>query len=279
MSKKEKENPSGTPNRLIRTVLRIGRIKIGLILLACIATVVGVSQSGKLAPQQREAGKKVSHNPLLTPSEPTRTSKADATVAEQYAAEAVQPGKAGIRKGGPADLSHLIEGSELIVRGLTKSVTDGIENGVPYTEVTIQVKDALRGEFGKEYTFRQFGLTAPRKVNGKIFLAASPEGWAKYAVGEDVLLFLYPRATKTGLRTTAGLGQGKIKIESGNARSTFNNDRLFDGVEVDTTLNDAENRLVGSKGGAVNAESLISFVRRAVKENWVERRVMRNAKK
>jgi len=278
MTKKDEEKPSGKLNRLIRTVLRIGRIKIGLILLACIATVVGVSQSGKLAPQTPAAGMNVTHNPLLTPSQPT-TFNADTTVAEQYSADAVKPGKTGIRKGGPADMSHLIEGSELIVRGLTRSVTDGIENGVPYTEVTIQVKDALRGEFGKEYTFRQFGLKAPRKVDGKIFLAATPEGWAKYAVGEDVLLFLYPRATKTGLRTTAGLGQGKIKIESGNARSQLNNDRLFDGVEVNTTLDEAENRLVASKGGAVNSESLISFVRRAVKERWIERRVMRNAKK
>jgi hypothetical protein len=277
MTKKD-EKPSEKLKKFTRTVLRIGRIKIGLILLACIATVVGVSQSGKLAPQTPGAGKNVTHNPLLTPTEPT-ISGADTTVAEQYSAEAVKPGKSGIRKGGPADLTHLIEGSELIVRGLTRSVTDGFENGVPYTEVTIQVKDALRGEFDKEYTFRQFGLIAPKKVNGKMFLAATPEGWSRYAVGEDVLLFLYPRASKTGLRTTAGLGQGKIKIESGNARSALNNDRLFDGVEVNAQLDEAEDRLVASKGGAVNSESLISFVRRAVKENWIERRVMRNAKK
>jgi hypothetical protein len=245
-----------------------------------VAGAVGVIS--QTAPAKKLAGLKVTDNPLIVPPSPPSDPNGQA-VPEQYSAGELTPGKDPvkglIRNGGPANVSHLIEGSELIVRGLTKSVKDGIDNGVPYTEVTIQVKDALRGEFGKEYTFRQFGLIAPRKVNGKMFLAATPEGWARYAVGEDVLLFLYPRASKTGLRTTAGLGQGKIKIEGGNARSQINNDKLFDGVQVDAPLGEAENRLVASEGGAVNSEALISFVRRAVKEKWVERKVMRNAKK
>ena len=36
----------------------------------------------------------------------------------------------------------------------------------------------------------------------------APEGFPRFASGEQVLLFLYPQATKTGLRTTSGLIQG-----------------------------------------------------------------------
>jgi hypothetical protein len=179
------------------------------------------------------------------------------------------------------NIVDLIGESEYIIRGFVKEVTDGFENGVPYTQVTIRVNEALRGQVGDEYTFRQFGLMQPRKMgNGKVNLSVSPDGWSKYAVGEDTMLFLYKRASMTGLQTTVGLGQGKVVFQGGNAISQLGNTGLFENVDVDANLlNDKDKRLLGTKKGAVNADGFLSFVRRAVKDKWIEGRKMRHAKK
>jgi hypothetical protein len=179
------------------------------------------------------------------------------------------------------NIVELIDDSEYIVRGLVKEVTDGFENGIPYTQVTVKVSEAFRGTVGAEYTFRQFGLTKPRKMeNGKVNLMVTPDGWSKYNSNEDVVLFLRKKAQKTGLQTTAGLGQGKLAINAGNAVSQFDNDGLFENVQVDDKLlNDRDKRLLATKKGPVNTESLISFVRRAVKDKWIEGGKMRKVKK
>jgi len=178
------------------------------------------------------------------------------------------------------NIVDLISESETIIRGVVKEVTDGFENGVPYTQVTIKVSEALRGQVGEEYTFRQFGLTQPRKMgNGKVYLGVSPDGWARYAVGEDTMLFLNKRASVTGLQTTVGLGQGKVAFQGGNALSQLGNTGLFENVYVDAKLqNDKDKRLLATKKGAVNADGFLSFVRRAVKDKWIEGRKMRHAK-
>jgi hypothetical protein len=274
MSKENRKKLEGDPSGIVAKVFKIASYKVGLALLVVCAAIAGVSQSSDIA-----SALKVTDNPLISGNSIPGTPKSAPGGVEEYAAEKSTPRIDQLRQNGPANLEHLINGSELILRGLTKSVTDGIENGIPYTEVTVQVKEGIRGKFGSDYTFRQFGLIAPKKVDGRIFLAATPEGWAKYSVGEDVLLFLYPRASKTGLRTTAGLGQGKIKIEGGNARSQLNNHRLFDRLEVNASLSESDKRLLAAEAGAVNSDALVSFVRRAVNEKWIERKVMQNAKK
>lgn len=180
---------------------------------------------------------------------------------------------------GAVNIVDLIADSDVILRGAVKEVTDGFENGVPYTQVTITVDEALRGQVGNEYTFRQFGLTKPRSLgNGKVYLGVTPEGWAKYKVGEDAMFFLYRQASITGLQTTVGLGQGKVVFNSGNATSQFDNEGLFESVEVDSRLlNDKDKRLLATKKGAVNAEGFKSFVRRAVNGRWIEGGKMRHA--
>src|SRR5215510_8422345 len=129
---------------------------------------------------------------------PIQTTVADSTVNTTEIQETTS---------GAPNIVDLVGDSEYIMRGLIKEVTDGFENGVPYTQVTVQVNEALRGQVGEEYTFRQFGLNKPRKLeNGKVYLGVTPEGWAKYNAGEEVVLFLYQQASMTGLRTTVGLG-------------------------------------------------------------------------
>ena len=182
---------------------------------------------------------------------------------------------------GPANIVDLIADSETIISGMVKEVTDGFENGVPYTQVTVQVSEALRGQVGEEYTFRQFGLVKPRKMeNGKIYLGTTPAGWSKYEAGEDTMLFLYQRASQTGLQTTVGLGQGKVVFQGGNATSQDGNEGMFENVDVDAKLlNDKDKRLLATKNGAVNADGFKSFVRRAVNNKWVEGGKLRNVKK
>jgi hypothetical protein len=181
---------------------------------------------------------------------------------------------------GAPNIVDLIADSEKIIIGAVKEVTDGFENGIPYTQVTIDVKETLRGEVGEEYTFRQFGLTQPRKMeNGKMYIGTTPEGWSKYEVNEDAMFFLYKPASMTGLQTTTGLGQGKVMFKGGNAISQAGNEGLFENVNVNAgVLNDKDKRLLTTKRGAVNAEGFTSFVRRAVNGKWIEGGKLRHAK-
>src|SRR5262245_53044852 len=107
------------------------------------------------------------------------------------------------------NIVDLVGQSELILQGTVANVSDGIdEHGIPYTEVTLHVADAIRGNVGSDYTFRQFGLIKPRPMgNGLVNVSVTPAGWATYRKGEETLLFLYKHAKWTGLQTTVGLGQ------------------------------------------------------------------------
>ncbi len=193
---------------------------------------------------------------------------------------AVQTTEAELDQSGPPNIVDLIADSEKIITGAVKEVTDGFENGIPYTQVTIEVKETLRGEVGEEYTFRQFGLTQPRKMeNGKVYIGTTPEGWSKYEVNEDAMFFLYKPASMTGLQKTTGLGQGKVMFKGGNAISQAGNEGLFENVDVNAgLLNDKDKRLLATKRGAVNAEGVKSFVRRAVNGKWIEGGKLRHAK-
>lgn len=165
----------------------------------------------------------------------------------------------------------LIEHAEIIVRGDVVEVTDGIENNIPYTQIRVKVKESLRGGVTGTYTFRQFGLLKPRSMgNGRISYAVNPAGWATYRQNEDVILFLYKSASKTGLRTTVGLGQGKFAINGGRATSQEGNVGLFTGMAVDGTLDKVDSQMLTATRGPVSAEAFLSFVRRAVAERWVE---------
>ena len=179
------------------------------------------------------------------------------------------------------NIVDLVGDSEVIIRGAVAEVTDGFANGVPYTEVKVQVDETIRGQVGEEYTFRQFGLKEPRRMdNGKIYLGVTPAGWSKYTSGENVVLFLHKPGQITGLRTTTGLGQGKVVLGGGNAVSQAGNEGLFENVTVSPNLlNDRDKRLMATKRGAVNAEGFLSFVRRAVKDKLIEGGKMRHAKK
>ncbi len=167
----------------------------------------------------------------------------------------------------------LVAKSELILRGTVVNVTDGIDNrGIPYTEVTMHVSDAIRGQVSGDYTFRQFGLLKPRDMgNGMTNLMVTPAGWASYTKGEETILFLNKKAAWTGLQTTVGLGQGKFNVSMAGATNQSNNVGLFKNVSVDpSALGTKEQRAMLTQQGPVNVNAFVSLVKQAVSGRWVE---------
>jgi hypothetical protein len=171
------------------------------------------------------------------------------------------------------NLVDLIRQSNSILKGYVTTVTDGVnEVGFPYTEITVQIEETIRGTESGTYTFRQFGLLQPRLTpDGTRMMPAAPEGIPKYEAGERVLLFLGQAARMTGLRSTTGLGYGKFVLGAGRAENDLGNDGVFRNISLDdglTTSNDQ--RILETSQGAVNPDDLLSLVQRAVSEAWVE---------
>lgn len=177
------------------------------------------------------------------------------------------------------NLAQLIADSNSIVFGTVSQVTDGFDaKGVPFTEVTIAVGSAAKGNLdeGDDYSFRQFGLLKPRNMgNGKIYLGVSPEGFPRWREGETVVAFLREPASITGLQTTAGMGQGKLVLRDGELVNEFNNVGLFEGMQIDSSLLNAEQQNMIVNPGSVKAGAFIDLVGRAVREQWIEKGVMK----
>ncbi|MFV8781296.1 hypothetical protein ACNKU7_02630 [Microbulbifer sp. SA54] len=171
------------------------------------------------------------------------------------------------------NLTQLIQASESIVAGEVAGVRDGFtEQGIPYTEVTINVGTAAKGNHkeGSEYRFRQFGLLQHRTLpNGHKMLAITPEGFPRWTKGEYVLAFMHEKARHTGLQTTAGMAQGKLSLTNGKLSNEFNNAGLFDGVEINSSLLSPEQRNMLSQTGAVDTAAFMDLVHTAVAEDWI----------
>jgi hypothetical protein len=174
---------------------------------------------------------------------------------------------------GDSNIIELLTQSNDIVVGRVDTVTDGIDDrGIPYTEVTLNISEAIRGEITGAYKFRQFGLLKPRLTpDGKRKMMPAPPGFPTYAPGEDLALFLRPSAAWTGFRMPAGVTQGKFTITAGRVENGLANAGLFKNVHLDRGLvTEGDKRLLTTASGPVNPDAFLSFVRRAVKEHWVE---------
>lgn len=177
------------------------------------------------------------------------------------------------------NLAELIELSQGILVGEIVHTSDGFASGAPYTEVTVRVEDSLRGDHGSRYSFRQFGLEAPRQMpDGRTSLVVTPEGWPRFAVGQRVMLFLYREARDTGLRTTVGLQQGSFEIVDGRIANPLGNAGLFHELRVEPgLLEPAEAELLRQPAGPADANTFVSLVRKAVDGRWVEQGRMSRA--
>jgi hypothetical protein len=179
----------------------------------------------------------------------------------------------------PHNLTQLIARSDVIVSGTVTDVRDGMDRGMPYTEVTLTVASSAKRKLAARstYKFRQFGLLKPRKLpNGKLFLGMAPEGFARWNKDEQVVAFLYKPASRTGLRTTVGLNQGKFVMSGGRMANPQFNRNLFAGVQVQPSLlSAAESEMLKRPAGDVDAQTLMTLVNRAVAGQWIEKGVMR----
>jgi hypothetical protein len=176
------------------------------------------------------------------------------------------------------NLMDLLTHADSILVGTVAQKSDGLQRGLPYTEITIDVRQSLKGVHGKTYTFRQFGLIAPKPTgDGRINLMVTPAGWPTYVVGEQVLLFLHKPAATTGFQTTAGLTEGKFTIRGNRIANGTDNASLFKGVQFKSPMTPGFQDLVNQPGGAYAVDTFLSLVRTAVEEKWLEKGVMRDA--
>ena len=175
------------------------------------------------------------------------------------------------------NIVELMTHTDSILVGTVSKKTDGFFQGLPYTEITLNVGQSLKGNHGPTYTFRQFGLIEPKSMgDGRVNLMVTPAGWPTYVKGEQVMLFLHKPASETGFQTTSGLTQGKFTIKGKQIANDIGNDSLFAGVKINRKLTSAQQDLVNQPGGAYTAEAFLSLVKTAVEENWIENGVMTN---
>ncbi len=173
------------------------------------------------------------------------------------------------------NLLELMTHTDSIVVGTVTDVTDGFHRGLPYTEITLSVGSSLKGSHGETFSFRQFGLTEPRATgDGRVNLMVTPAGWPTYVKGEQVALFLHAPASESGFQTTAGLTQGKFTLRGDRIANGVDNEALFEGMAINTSLDPAQRDLVAQPGGAYAAEAFFELVRQAVEEQWIENGVM-----
>ncbi len=126
----------------------------------------------------------------------------------------------------PQNLKQMIHESDVIVTGEVSKITDGVDNGLPFTEVTMKVNSSIKRDLAlnSNYTFRQYGLLKPRKLqDGRYLLPAKIEGMATWTVGEKVTTFMNKPATRTRMSTPVGMAQGKFTYSGTQAANSFDN--------------------------------------------------------
>ncbi|WP_462159217.1 hypothetical protein [Pseudoalteromonas sp. GB56] len=159
------------------------------------------------------------------------------------------------------NLQELTSASQNIIAGEVIKVTDGFDNKRPYTEITINVSSDAKGKLKEEstYTFRQFGLLEPRSMgNGKVYLGVTPDGFAKWHEGENVIAFMYKPASITGFQTTAGMAQGKFVVRDGKVINQFANSGLFEGMDTASFSDEERNMLTNPE--AVKVDVFMNLV-------------------
>ena len=107
----------------------------------------------------------------------------------------------------PQNLKQMIHKADVIVTGEVSKITDGVENGIPFTEVTMKVKGSIKRDMAvnSNFSFRQYGLLKPRKLqDGRFLLPAKVEGMANWTVGEKVTTFMNKPVSRSGMRTPVG---------------------------------------------------------------------------
>jgi hypothetical protein len=126
----------------------------------------------------------------------------------------------------PRNLEQLVESSAVIVRGNVVSVRmekhPELEN-LDTVVVTLRVREALKGQPGRDFTFRQYVWDLRDRMNA-----------VGYQKGQDLLLMMIA-PSQYGLSSPAGVEQGRFRISrDADGREVASNSRgnfgLLDGV-------------------------------------------------
>jgi hypothetical protein len=163
----------------------------------------------------------------------------------------------------PRNLGELVGESQVVVQGSVTSVAlepHAQLKNLMTVVVTVQVEEALKGQPGTVYTFRQ-AVIHPRDQRQKM----------GYQPGQHVLL-LVMKPSQYGLTSTAGLNQGRFRIEAGadgklQATNGAGNLGLFRGLNQHVQTRglhltpEAQALATRTEGGPVPLEQLKSLIR------------------
>lgn len=176
----------------------------------------------------------------------------------------------------PRNLAQMVQDAQEIVVGTVSAVNEGRQGSLPYVEVELDVKEAIKGGSHLDknsgdnvtLTFRQIGLqTQEAPENGRIYLGLAV-GVPRYSEGEHVVLFL-GRESANGFRTTVGLEQGKFNVRAGGVVNASQNAGLFKNLpSMPGARSNAENAMLSTREGAVGATAFVGLVRQAVNGKW-----------
>ncbi len=103
-------------------------------------------------------------------------------------------------------LEKVGSGAAVVVQGTVRSVEPIRRNGRIYTDAVVTVDACLRGSCAAAVTVRQLG----GEIDGA---GVAVEGAARFAVGDEVMLFLRPRLD--GAFAPVGMAQGAFQVERG----------------------------------------------------------------
>ena len=136
----------------------------------------------------------------------------------------------------PVNLEEMTASSGRIFSGQVTAVRVVLDEqlGRPVTLVTLAVERSVKGEPADGLTIRVFG-----NQDASAGPASGILGLPRFAVGEELVLFLYPPAD-SGLTSPIGLSQGKFAVyvnAEGDraARNPFGNAGLFEGLSSAAT--------------------------------------------
>ena len=117
-------------------------------------------------------------------------------------------------------LARMAREAGRIVHGTVVEVRAGRdEAGLPATWVTLAVARTVKGPAVRHLTLKQFGAAEPLP-DGTVGRIA---GLPRYAVGEEVVLFLRPESGR-GFTSPVGLGQGTYRVSRGAAGARVRRD-------------------------------------------------------
>jgi hypothetical protein len=163
----------------------------------------------------------------------------------------------------PRNLEQLTERSAVIVRGSVVGVRMERHpelGNLDTVVVTLRVRETLKGQAGKTFTFRQYVWDLRDRMSA-----------VGYAKGQELLLMMIA-PSRYGLSSPAGMEQGRFRIQrdrSGReyAVNSHNNLRLFDGVGAQmarkgiTPSSAAANLLAKHRRGPVELRELTALIR------------------